>query len=393
MPRFADMIQQGMRGRGHEVAVWTSPQKLGRLPIRSKFIRKWLGYVDQFLIYPRALPKLVKQEPASTLFVVMDQALGMWVPHLVHRPHVIHCHDFLALRSALGEFPENPTGWTGKKYQQLIRKGFSCGKNFISVSQKTRSDLHRFLSQTPRHSEVVYNGLNYPFRPMFPAEIGAALCEGRQSSSQTPFAINHRDLPADLTIPPSGYLMHIGGNQWYKNRAGVLELYRAYAANNKSPAELWMIGAPPAASLRSQAATIPLPGIVRFISHLANEQVNAAYSGARALLFPSLEEGFGWPIVEAMASGCPVITTNAAPMTEVAGEAARLIPRMPATFSDQPGWARAAVKDLAAVVHQSQEAREQMIKKGFSQAAKFQTEAAITSYEKIYASILAVNRN
>ena len=48
MPRFAGMIQRGMKERGHEVKIWTSRNKLGALPVRSNLIRKWLGYADQF---------------------------------------------------------------------------------------------------------------------------------------------------------------------------------------------------------------------------------------------------------------------------------------------------------------------------------------------------------
>ena len=91
--------------------------------------------------------------------------------------------------------------------------------------------------------------------------------------------------------------MHIGGNQWYKNRKGVLEIYRAYVASTPEPLALWMVGAPPPAQLLELADSIPSSGRVHFLAGLTNQQVNAAYSHARVLLFPSLEEGFGWPIV------------------------------------------------------------------------------------------------
>jgi glycosyltransferase involved in cell wall biosynthesis len=371
MPRFADMIRRGMEQRGHSVAVWTSSPLLASRSVPSAFLRKWLGYADQFLLYPRKLRRQIHAQPADTLFVVTDQALGMWVPHLAHRPHVIHCHDFLALRSALGEFPEHPTGWTGRRYQRLIQNGFSRGQAFISVSKKTQCDLHRFLPSPPPLSEVVYNGLNHPFRPMEIAE--------RISKLKT----------AGIYVPEAGYLLHVGGNQWYKNRRGVLEMYRAYVSLVARPAALWLIGAPPSERLRALAAAIPAPGQVCFLSNLNNEQVNAGYAHAKALLFPSLEEGFGWPIVEAMASGCPVITTDVAPMTEVAGTAARLIPRMPASVNAQHSWAHAAAKVVAEVVHLDQNERARMLAQGFANAARFDTNTALAAYAKIYQSILA----
>ena len=232
---------RGMAELGHEVEAWTSLQRIARLPVRSAYVRKWLGYVDQFLIYPRKLRKLVNKQPGNTLFVITDQALGMWVPCLAQQPHVIHCHDFLALRSALGEIPENPTGWTGRQYQRLIRKGFSQGRAFISVSGKTREDLHRFLSHRPKISEVVHNGLNHPFRPMEQAERISLLKK------------------TGVEIPEAGIIIHVGGNQWYKNRNGVLEIYREYAAAFPRPAALWMIGEPPTSQLLELAAAIRIP--------------------------------------------------------------------------------------------------------------------------------------
>jgi glycosyltransferase involved in cell wall biosynthesis len=366
MRRFAGMIMRGMTERGHEVEAWTSDEKIGRLRMPFAYARKWLGYFDQFLIYPRKLRKLVEQQPANTLFVIADQALGMWLPCLAHRPHAIHCHDFLALKSALGEFPENPTRWTGRRYQRLIWKGFSRGNAFISVSKKTRDDLHRFLPSNPKVSEVVHNRLNYPFRPMELAE--------RISLLKT----------TGIEISEHGFILHVGGNQWYKNQKGVLEIYRSYAISYPKPLALWMVGCTPTNPLLNLAASIPNPGKVHFLIGLTNEQINAAYSHARVLLYPSLEEGFGWPVVEAMASDCPVITTNLAPMTEVAGEAARLIPRMPANGTDRGAWASSASGILQEVVRLNGSSRAKTLLQGRLNAARFDAKKALASYEGIY---------
>ncbi len=371
MPRFAGMIMRGMLERGHEVEAWTSRPRIGHLPIRSPYIRKWLRYIDQFLLYPLTLQKLVNQQPGSTLFVITDQALGMWVPCLAYRPHIIHCHDFLALKSALGAFPENSTGWSGRQYQKLIRRGFSRGKAFISVSRKTRDDLHGFLPTVPKISEVVHNGLNHPFRPMNPDERIPLLKK------------------TSVGISAEGFIIHISGNQWYKNPKGVLAIYRAYATTCPKPSALWMVGAKPTAQLLYLAASIPSPGKVHFLSTLTNEQVNAAYSHARVLLFPSLEEGFGWPVVEAMASGCPVLTTNRAPMTEMAGETAWLIPRMPANETEQRTWAMSAAKILDEIVRLNESRRTAILNLGKLNAARFDAETAIAAYERIYSQVIA----
>jgi hypothetical protein len=164
MPRFAHMLADGMRARGHEVAMWAPQAKLVNLPA-PRALKKWLGYLDQYVLFPMQVRKRLRQCSPATIFVFTDQALGPWVPLLTDQARVVHCHDFLAQRSVLGEIPENPGSWTGYQYQAYIRRGYAQGMHFISVSERTKADLHRFLPVAPISSEVVYNGLNQALRP------------------------------------------------------------------------------------------------------------------------------------------------------------------------------------------------------------------------------------
>jgi glycosyltransferase involved in cell wall biosynthesis len=368
MPRFARYIRDGMLARGHQVDCWTSKIILGKLAVRSNFIRKWLGYIDQFAIFPRVLRKRVRQTPPDHLFVVVDQALGMWVPYLQNRPLVIHCMDFLALRSALGEFPENPTRWTGKQYQRLIRNGFSNGRHFLSISKNTQTDLHRLSRQPIVSSEVAYIGLNSDFSIM---QRDAAI------SQLAPF------------LSPSekdGFLLHVGGNPWYKNREGVIEIYRAWCKVTSSAIPLWMIGSPPTDSLRKAANNVPNGGHVRFLDGLSDVQVRSAYNLTKLFLFPSLEEGFGWPIAEALACGALVLTTGHAPMTEVGGDAVEYLSRRP--FSNRDEWAREGATKIAMLLGLSDSEKQSRQALGFEQANKFSTDATLDRYEEHYQRIL-----
>jgi glycosyltransferase involved in cell wall biosynthesis len=367
MPRFADMLLQGVKARGHEIQVWKPTACFYRLPSPAS-AKKWLGYLDQYLVFPLQVRVRLRKTDERTLFVFADQALGPWVPLVADRPHVIYVHDLMALQSALGEFKENPTSWTGRQYQAMIRRGFARGQHFISVSENTRADLQRFLAGSQRSSEVVYNGLNYAFRPMSRADCVAALAD------------------AGLSLPQGGYLLHVGGNQWYKNRAGVLEAYEVYARKAAAPLPLWMVGAPPDEALRAAAQRLDSEERIRFLTGLSGDQLCAAYSSARLLLFPSLAEGFGWPIAEAMACGCLVLTTDEAPMTEVGGEAAYYLPRRPDV--DSGGWARTAADRIMQILALPAEEHAEQRRIGLARSAEFDADRALDAYERIYLRVL-----
>lgn len=363
MPRYTNMLANGLRMRGHTVDIYAPEAYFSKVPAPA-FIRKWLGYIDQFLIFPAVLKKRIKKR-GQTLYVFTDQALGMWVPVVKHLPHLVICHDFLAQRSAIGEIPENPTGWSGKIYQRLIRNGYSQGKNFVSVSKNTQRDLHRFLGFVPSVSEVVYNGLNNDLVPL-----------------DTVFAreIIRKKIGVQTL---NGYVLHVGGNQWYKNRIGIVAIYNAWRAMYSNALPLLLIGLEPAPDLLQEIELSSFKEDIFALTNIDDDDMNAAYSGASVLLFPSLAEGFGWPIAEAMASGCPVITTGEPPMTEVGNEAAVYIPRRPLNPSEIDGWTKECAEILNKMITLGNVDLARMISKGLDNARRFNREEALNRIEHI----------
>ncbi|WP_020605125.1 glycosyltransferase [Spirosoma spitsbergense] len=370
MPRFAHMLEKCMCERGHIIEIWSPTARAVKLKV-PQGIKKWLGYVDQYILFPNEVRKRIHECALDTLFVFTDHAQGPWVPLIADRPHVIHCHDFLAQQSALGNIPENPTSWSGRQYQAFIRRGYSKGKNFISVSSRTRDQLHALLSSIPACSEVVYNALNQSFPPL---DISQSR---RQLGSQTGLSLE------------AGYLLHVGGNQWYKNRVGVIDVYDAWRDHSAVSLPLLMIGASPDAKLMERFQQSPHKANIHLLTDLDNEAVKRAYSGASVFLFPSLAEGFGWPIAEAMASGCPVITTDEAPMTEVAGKAGFLMHRRPVAKAEIRTWAEKATQLVNTVISLSPEARRDVIKVGKENVERFDLACYAETIEAIYQSVLA----
>lgn len=372
MPRFAKMIEKGMLQKGHELIVWNPKAFFVKLAFNKPFLEKWLGYIDQYVVFPIIVKLRLVNCSKNTLFVFADNALGPWVPLVRKRYHVIHCHDFLAQQSAFGLLPENKIGITGKYYQKFIRWGYSKAENFISISIKTQTDLHFFLTKPPKISKVVYNGLNQNFEP---AKSKIELRE-----------LLTNKFNIDLS---KGYILHVGGNAFYKNKLGVLEIYDQWAKDYKANVPLILVGEPPTEELISFKEKSIVSKSIYFITNIEDLQLQQFYQGASVMVFPSLYEGFGWPIVEAMASGSLVITTDEDPMKEVAADAGFYIPKKIFNSEEIVKWKSLAAKELEKVMQLTPEQNMIAIQYSILRSKEFSAEDFVDSIEKIYKQILS----
>lgn len=123
---------------------------------------------------------------------------------------------------------------------------------------------------------------------------------------------------------PDTYVLSVGSLEPGKNRS---RLIRAFDRVREEGVELVIVGQPAwryedDGSLVEQ---LGLAGVVRFLGYVPDDDLPGLYAGATLLAFPSLYEGFGLPVLEAMASGTPVVTSNGSAMAEVAGDAALLV--------------------------------------------------------------------
>lgn len=301
MQRYAELLRHELEAAGYEVKLVHPPALLGRLHGSDTAVAKWIGYIDRFILYP-ALLRL--QVGWADIIHICDQANSLYIPYLRHKAHIITCHDMLAIRAALGEIPESVPSWTGRIYQDWILRNLRKAQTIVCVSEQTREDVARLLDLTSNRLVVVPNALNYPYRPMCIKEANERL----------------RSLDID---PDKPFLLHVGGNAWYKNRGGVIRIFCSLTRRHQfRDCRLIMAGEPCTAEMRALIATHGLSDKILELIDVSNEDLRALYTSAQALLFPSLQEGFGWPIIEAQACGCPVITTRRLPMTEVSGGAA-----------------------------------------------------------------------
>ncbi|WP_375469273.1 glycosyltransferase family 4 protein [uncultured Nostoc sp.] len=129
-----------------------------------------------------------------------------------------------------------------------------------------------------------------------------------------------------LNLPKRNYFLYIGRQDPYKN---IQRLITAFAAlPNSKDYELWLVGPSDrryTSTLTAQVAELGITNQVKFLDYVPYSELPKIINQAIALVFPSLWEGFGLPVLEAMACGTPVITSNLSSLPEVAGDAAILI--------------------------------------------------------------------
>ena len=151
-------------------------------------------------------------------------------------------------------------------------------------------------------------------------------------------------------------------------------------ADGSCPA-LVMVGAPFTAAMRDFIVVNGLEDDVLEVVNVEDADLQALYSRADLLLYPSLAEGFGWPVVEAMACGCRVVTSGRAPMTEIGGVAAAYI---------DPEDVETAAATVMRVLEETADAREARVQRGFREQQRFNTERMIDRYLDLYRTLSVV---
>jgi len=364
MLRFSQLLSDGLQARGWNVQVWRPAPRFANLagPYRYGGVPKYLGYLDKFFTFPRTIRRLARKAPSHTAYHIVDHSNAVYVRSLRDHHVIVTCHDLLQVRSALGEFPQNRVSGSGQKYQRWILNSLKVAPKIVCISGKTKKDLTRLTGLSDAKTPVIYMGLNYPYTPMPTAEATATLraCLEREGKSWS-----------EIATLPQGFLVGIGGAHWYKNRAGLLATFAALQKQPGAPTRLVYIGPAFEEEHLAILRQANLENAIIRLTGVSNEELRAIYSLGRALLFPSWEEGFGWPIAEAQACGCPVFTSNREPMTEIGGAAAVYIDPSDSEKS-------------AEVMTRAWPDADRMRTEGLRQASLWSTERMLEEYERVY---------
>jgi glycosyltransferase involved in cell wall biosynthesis len=359
MQKFSVCLEEALLAQGHEVRLCRPPAILGS-PFESTVsgMAKWLSYIDKYLLFPFMLRNLAHW---ADIIHICDHSNAMYVNYISNYPHLVTCHDLMAVRNALGEFNDNnKISKTGLLLQKWILKGLQASSNIVSDSNATHQDVMRLANHASENATVIHIGLNYPFNPVAKEPALTMLAK---------YGITEN----------MHFLLHVGGNQWYKNRKGLLAIYNQII-QQKPDADLKLVMAGKALTdeLHQLIQQYGLQEKVIVLIEPSTEELCALYSLATAFIFPSLCEGFGWPIIEAQACNTLVFTSNREPMTEVGGDAAIYID------PDVPDQAASIIIDGLGNKHLI----NKIVHATSSNLSKFSIELMVQRYLSLYQGII-----
>jgi glycosyltransferase involved in cell wall biosynthesis len=263
----------------------------------------------------RQWPAVLRAVSADVLFVPYHLATPWWSPI----PVVTVIHD--CIFEADPAFA--PSGWVRGAYRAVTRLAITRATTVATVSQATRADLRRHYGLAIPPGNVVRHGVNPAFGGPCPPE---RLAEAR----------------ARLSLPER-YVLHVGVRRPHKNQSVLLKAFARLAGDHPGLG-LVLVGGP------DERFPDPVPGLVaalglgdrvRLLPNVPEPLLVPVYRGASAVAFPSHIEGFGLPVLEAMAAGVPVVASTAPAVGEVTEGAAVLV-----SPDDTEGWAAALTRVL-----------------------------------------------
>lgn len=375
MARVAGLLEDGLRSRGIEVQVVRPEPLFGLLAKSFPGLTKWLAYVDKYLLFPFIL---MRQSRSCALAHIVDHSNAVYLFWLRSTKTVVTCNDLLAVRSALGEIPGHRTRLTGRLLQKWVLAGLRRADHIVCISEATKLDVLRLTGKSEKEVSTIYLGLDLAFEAELQRRLNekatqAAMGEfdiGRPGSGDRPRKVASTIETALSPDTPAPYLLHVGGNTWYKNRRGVLRIYLEVQRRlGRLAPNLIMIGPPLAPKT---------PG-VHFFHEVPDRMLTDLYRNAALLLFPSLHEGFGWPVVEANACGCPAVVSGIAALIEAGGSAATLI--------SDPLDVNEAADRVIEVLGSDSLTRRSRQEAGYLNACRFSRRQMISQYLELYRSI------
>jgi glycosyltransferase involved in cell wall biosynthesis len=229
----------------------------------------------------------------------------------------------------------------------FVKRSARQADRIVTISQSTARDLQRIFGVPESKIEVIYHGIGSAYKTQDP--LAAA-----------EYAASKYGVSRD-------YLLTVGTLGPHKNLITLVEAIRVLRGRGERSLQLLVVGADgrkKSGVLEAIQAARLTSEDIRFLGFVPDKDLPMLYAGSSAFVLPSLYEGFGLPLLEAMACGVPVIASNSSSIPEVVGDAALLVPPMHAE----------AFADAILRVRSEADLRRTMIEKGINRAACFRWE-------------------
>ena len=323
------------------------------LPPSASLGGRLAEYASTFVRYPNCVRDL-----RADVYHIVDHAYAHLLRALPAQKTVVTCHDLMLLRLARGHFGKRSAPRIATALLSYSVNHLRNARRVIAVSEATASDAIDMCGLSQERVSVVYQPVDAVFMPR-------------------PKDIDRGELRRELGFGSRPVLLHVGESWFYKNIEGVL---RALAVVNDRRSErpvLVRLGKPLTAKQLALARSLGVIESVREVGTVSTERLRHYYWAADALVFPSLWEGFGWPVVEAMACGLPVVCSANGALKEVAGNAAEIVD------SEDPLDIARGIR----VVLEDGTRRSDLISSGLINVRRFDTVTFATRLMQLYSEI------
>jgi glycosyltransferase involved in cell wall biosynthesis len=267
--------------------------------------------VPNILWHNLALPGRCRQEKYDLVHIPSYRR----IPWIKGAPVVATVHDLATLRIS-GKYDAARMFYNRRIVPSLIRRA----DRVITVSEFTRNEVIELVGYPPERITVIYHGLNHAvYKPVSREECAERL--GAKYKLDKPYIV----FVSRLEHPA-------------KNHVRLIEAFEILKSRKRTGLQLVLAGADwnGAEQIRERAARSPVAKDIVLTGFVALEDIPALYSGCTLMVYPSLFEGFGFPLLEALACGAPVICSNTSSMRELAGDRlATFDPEKPEEIADR----------------------------------------------------------
>ena len=348
MHLYCKLLKKKIRCSKIKINIIRAKPFFSNFNLHNKFLKKWFEYLDKYLIFGLIL--FFKVKP-NDIVHICDHANSLLYLFLRTKKIIITCHDLINIKLLYknnNKSLKKDLKITGKIYQYLIIFFLKKIKYIVCVSINTKIELIKYLKINKDNIFVIYNSINQNFNKI----------------KIKKYSLTNK------------FLLHVGGNNWYKNKQCVIKtFYHLTRFSKYQDYKLVLAGSKLNKEMKILISRLKINHKVKNIIDPKTSKLSELYANSEGLIFPSVEEGFGWPIIEAQLHGCPVYIIDKSPMNEIANKACIFI------------YSYKYLKN-AHIINNTNNIRKKIIELGFNNLKRFKLKKFTSSYSELYLKLI-----